>query len=86
MSSVPPQGCPECEAKIVLDGSSASSLIEATCEAAQHFFSTGGQMSPEGFKAIIAKLNELETGAIELQKIFLHQIHYKGDVPPHLKQ
>jgi hypothetical protein len=83
--SSPPFECVPCEAKIVLDGGSASKLIEAACEAFQHYFSRGYTFTPEGFEKIIRKLNELETGAIELQKLQVHYTGYKGELPPHLK-
>lgn len=73
-----------CQTKIIINGGNAANLIEQTCEAFQAYISAGGKLKhgPE----LIAKLNVLENGAVELQKFFLREcVGYKGEVGELLK-
>jgi len=65
-----------CQTKIIINGGTASRLIEASCEGLQHFFNNGGTLK-SGAKLIDA-LNEIEDAAVNLQKLVLDEINYKG--------
>lgn len=66
-----------CQTKIIINGGSASQLIESTCEGFQHFFNNGGKLQRS--QEIIALLNEIEDKAVELQKLALKEgIGYSG--------
>jgi len=65
-----------CQTKIIINGGNASALIEQACETFQHFFNNGGKLKNSG--EIIALLNELEDGAVKLQKLLLKSVGYTG--------
>ena len=68
-----------CQTKIIINGGNAAKLIETTCEALQSFFSQGGKLKHS--QDIIALLNQLEDGAVSLQKLVLREgAGYTGDV------
>ena len=78
MSNGDPQpGCDlACQTKIIINGGTASRLIESSCEGLQHFFNNGGKLK-DGPKLIDA-LNALEDGAVELQKLVMKEIGFAG--------
>lgn len=66
-----------CQTKIIINGGTASRIIESTCEGLQHFFNNGGKLKHSG--RIIALLNEIEDKAIDLQKMALREgVGYSG--------
>lgn len=67
-----------CQTKIIINGGNASKLIEQSCEALQHFFSNGGKL--KNSTEIISLLNQLENGAVDLQKLVLKSVGYTGPV------
>lgn len=68
-----------CQTKIIINGGNSSKLIETSCEALQHFFSQGGKL--KNSTEVIALLNQLEDGAVKLQKLVLRQgVEYHGPV------
>lgn len=71
MSGPPPEeNCNlACQTKIVINGGTASRILESTCEGLQHFFNNGGKLQHSD--SIIALLNEIEDKAIALQKLVL---------------
>lgn len=79
MSNGNEPGCDlACQTKIIINGGNASKLIEQTCEGLRHFFNSGGKLKHSD--KVIKALNDLEDGAVALQKLVLREgIGYQGD-------
>ncbi len=69
-----------CKTKIIINGGNAANLIEQSCEALQFFFSNGGAFDGNEGEHLIKRLNDLEDGAVELQKAVLKFTGYSGPV------
>lgn len=67
-----------CQTKIIINGGNTARILESTCEGLQHFFNNGGKLhhSP----ALIKALNDIESQAIEVQKLALKAVGYTGPV------
>jgi hypothetical protein len=67
-----------CQTKIIINGGNVARILESTCEGLQHFFSNGGSLQHS--LALIKALNDIESQAIEVQKLALKATGYTGPV------
>lgn len=74
-----PQGCPECETKIILNGDVTARVLDAICERIDQFVASGKKF-PDATK-LVNMANALEDSAFAFSKEVLKQIGFTGPWP-----
>ena len=73
-----PNQCPECEAKVILDGDLAEAVFSTTCESIERFLAIDGNHLKNTDK-IIKKLCKAENAAFEFQRSVIEGMGYHGE-------
>jgi hypothetical protein len=79
MSSPPPSGCPECEAKIILNGGVTARLLDEICYVISERVEQGFKF-PDALK-LVKMANKLEDDAFKFQREVLEQLGFQGPWP-----
>lgn len=78
-----PTGCPECEAKIILNGDIAAKVLESICERIEVFVAAG-RTFPNAHKLVVMA-NKLEDDAFKFTREAMEQIGFQGPWPKSMK-
>ena len=71
--------CPECEAKIILDGDLVEAVFHTTCESIERFLDSGKHLKQTD--VILQKLIIAEDAAFAFQRAVLEGMDYHGPWP-----
>ena len=74
-----PNDCPECEAKIILDGDLVEAVFKTTCEAIERYLASGKRL--QHTDKILEKLIIAEDAAFAFQRAVLQGMGYSGPWP-----
>ena len=74
-----PTECPECAAKIILNGGIAARVLDETCHAIYGFVESGREF-PDAHKLVVLA-NKLEDDAFKFTREVLEQIGFQGPFP-----
>jgi len=77
--SGPPPECPECEAKVILNGDIAASNLAATCEAIERHVAQGKTFS--NIYDLVVQANKIEDETDKFRRMVLEGIGFKGPWP-----
>ena len=75
--SSPAPDCPECEAKIILNGGVAARVLDETCHSIYEFLERGKFSDADKF-ALVVLANKLEDDAFKFQRRALEAMGFKG--------
>lgn len=76
----PPSGCPECEAKIILNGGVAARVLDETCHTIYEFLERG-KFSEADKLELVVMANKLEDDVFKFQRRVLEAMGFKGPWP-----
>ena len=74
-----PNQCPECEAKIILDGDLVEAIFATTCESIERYLDQGNHLKHTD--VILQKLIAAEDAAFAFQRSVLEGMGYTGPWP-----
>ena len=79
-----PNECPECEAKIILNGDVSAKVLEATCERIEAFVAKGRTFHDA--RKLVDMANDIENRVFIFQREVLEQIGFRGGWPNSFKK
>lgn len=75
----PPIDCPECAAKVILNGDITARVLDSTCERIDAFVASGREFSD--VHKLVVMANKLEDDAFAFTKEVLKQMGFVGPWP-----
>lgn len=70
--------CPECSAKVILNGGVAARVLDETCDAIYQYQERGGKFTDAEARALVIMANKLEDDVFRFQRRVLDSIGFKG--------
>lgn len=74
-----PDECPECEAKVILNGGVTARILDETCQTIYNHVEAGKQF--KNVLHLVEMANKLEDDAFRFQRAVLDAIGFKGPWP-----
>ncbi len=74
-----PLPCPECDAKIIVNGDVAARVLDVTCEAFERHLDKGGTFA--NLPKLVKMANDVEDLVFKFQREVLEQIGFSGPWP-----
>lgn len=71
--------CPECEAKVILNGGVSARVLDETCKTIYQHLEKGGTF--EGVKGLVERANDIEDRVFRFQRAVLESIGFRGPWP-----
>lgn len=76
-----PNQCPECEAKVILNGGVAARVLDETCSTIYSHIEAGKTFKDEDVQALVVMANKIEDDVFRFQRKVLESIGFKGPWP-----
>lgn len=76
-----PNECPECEAKVILNGGVAARVLDETCQTIYNHLESGKTFKPADIAKLVEMANKLEDDVFRFQRAVLEAIGFKGPWP-----
>ena len=74
-----PENCPECQAKVILNGGVAARVLDETCHAIYEFIESGKRLDSQ--LELVEMANKLEDDVFRFQRRVLESMGFKGPWP-----